>query len=159
MRLSSIQIKDFKRFKDLAITDIPPSVKLVLLTGPNGSGKTSIFEAFNFWISCINRQYEVDTEYHLRTPQARGIQADWNRTWQSIELKFHGEVTTFTINTSVETNPSQTRKAFYIRSAYRHEPDFTTNGLQRAEDVLLNSHRASRMILARRGSLKTISVW
>lgn len=147
MRLSSIHIKDFKRFKDLSITDIPSSAKLVLLTGPNGSGKTSVFEAFNFWISCINQLYEIDSEYHARTPQPSGAPTDWNKLWQSLVLTFHGEASTFTLNTSIQNNPSQTRKAFYIRSAYRHEPDFTTNGLQRTEDILLNSHRASRLIL------------
>lgn len=147
MRLSSIQIKDFKRFKNLAIEDIPETTKLVLLTGPNGSGKTSVFEAFNYWILCINQRYEIDSEYHLRTRPPSGRQAAWNEAWDSIVPKFHGDIAPFVINTSVQTNPSQTRKAFYIRSAYRHEPDFTTNGLQRAEDILLDSQRPSRLIL------------
>jgi len=75
------------------------------------------------------------------------MQADWSKAWKSIVLTFHGDATTFDINTSIKANPNQTRKAFYIRSAYRHEPDFTTNGLKGAEDILLNSNRASRMIL------------
>ena len=43
MKLEKITIKDFKRFADLEISNIPATAKLVLLTGPNGSGKTSLF--------------------------------------------------------------------------------------------------------------------
>ena len=49
MRIKSIKIKDFKRFTDLTIQNIPQTAKLVVLVGPNGCGKTSVFEAFNQW--------------------------------------------------------------------------------------------------------------
>lgn len=146
MRLSSIQIKNFKRFKQLDINDIPSSAKLVLLTGPNGSGKTSVFEAFNYWISCINQSRDLDREYHLRIRQTIDEQSEWRKAWDSIQLKFHGIDTPLTIE-SFKSTPGLTRKAFYIRSAYRHEPDFTANGLQIAEDMILNSRRPVRMIL------------
>ncbi|MFA6060558.1 MAG: AAA family ATPase [Taibaiella sp.] len=42
MKLKSIKLKEFKRFKDLTIEGISPRAKLVILTGPNGSGKTSL---------------------------------------------------------------------------------------------------------------------
>lgn len=147
MRLSSITIKRFKRFEGLTITDIGPKTKLVLLTGPNGSGKTSVFEAFNYWISCVNERYDVDSEYHFRNSSGQQTEQNWKTAWDSITPSFHG-VSTFALNASVKTNPSKTRKAFYIRSAYRHEPDFTTNGLQKSEDVLLNANRALRLILS-----------
>ena len=49
MKIKTIKIKGFKRFTDLIITDIPESARLVILVGPNGSGKTSLFESFNYW--------------------------------------------------------------------------------------------------------------
>lgn len=145
MRLSSINIKAFKRFEDLTISGLGPNIKLVMLTGPNGSGKTSIFEAFNYWISCINERYELDNEYHFRNSQPQGTRHDWRKAWDSITPTFHG-VSTFVLNSSFKENPKATRKAFYIRSAYRHEPEFTTNGLGKTEDILLNSNRPPRLI-------------
>ena len=49
MKIQEVHLNKFKRFTDLTIKDIPESVKLVVLVGPNGCGKTSIFEAFNHW--------------------------------------------------------------------------------------------------------------
>jgi predicted ATPase len=146
MRLSSIQIKDFKRFKELSISGIPACAKLVLLTGPNGSGKTSVFEAFNYWISCVNKNFDIDPEYHLRSTPSTDNSSTWRAAWDSIKLEFHDLGRPISLQ-SFSTDPSTTRKAFYIRSAYRHEPDFSTNGVQLGDEMILNSRRPQRMII------------
>lgn len=51
MKIKSIQLKNFKRFTDLTISDIPEKTKLVLLIGANGSGKSSLFDAFRYAIN------------------------------------------------------------------------------------------------------------
>jgi AAA ATPase domain len=48
MRVSGLRLRNFKRFTDLSITQIGLDCKLVLLIGANGSGKSSIFDAFEF---------------------------------------------------------------------------------------------------------------
>jgi AAA15 family ATPase/GTPase len=50
MRIRKIELKNFKRFTDLTISDIPDTSKLVLMIGSNGSGKSSLFDAFD-WLS------------------------------------------------------------------------------------------------------------
>ena len=47
MRIKKIELKNFKRFTDLTISEIPESAKLVLLIGSNGSGKSCLFDAFD----------------------------------------------------------------------------------------------------------------
>lgn len=49
MKIKSIQLKNFKRFTDLTIENIPEQAKLVLLIGANGSGKSSLFDVFNYF--------------------------------------------------------------------------------------------------------------
>lgn len=46
MKIKSLQLKNFKRFTDLTIQDIPENARLVLLIGSNGSGKSSVFDGF-----------------------------------------------------------------------------------------------------------------
>lgn len=45
-----MHIENFKRFTDLTISDIPETSKLVLIIGSNGSGKSSLFDAFD-WLN------------------------------------------------------------------------------------------------------------
>ena len=43
MRIKSIELRDFKRFTHLIVDEIPKTAKMIILVGPNGSGKTSFF--------------------------------------------------------------------------------------------------------------------
>ena len=60
MFITKLQLKNFKRFTDLTIDltseNNTKSRKLVLLIGTNGSGKSSIFDAFEIGrASCRER--------------------------------------------------------------------------------------------------------
>jgi len=68
-----------------------------------------------------------------------GSVADANALLQKTQIKFHG-------TDDVRNDSDRKRKAFYIRSAYRHEADFTTNGLGNAEDILNDARRPQRLI-------------
>ena len=48
MRISQIHLQNFKRFTDLKISLGEQSPKLILLIGANGSGKSGIFDAFEY---------------------------------------------------------------------------------------------------------------
>ncbi len=60
MRIREMSLVNFKRFTDLQIKNIPAEAKLVLLIGANGSGKSSIFDAFDW--------FELDKPISSRTP-------------------------------------------------------------------------------------------
>ncbi|MCF8152431.1 MAG: AAA family ATPase [Sulfuritalea sp.] len=137
MRIENIHIRGFKRFQDLTVTNIPATAKLVLLTGPNGSGKTSLFEAFNFWMSFVRGQHNFEAEYHVRS--VPDSVSDANLLLQNTQIQFHG-------TENVRNDPDRKLKAFYIRSAYRHEADFTTNGLSNSDEILNDSRRPQRLI-------------
>ncbi|MBC9914781.1 AAA family ATPase [Chitinophaga varians] len=63
MRIKKLELKNFKRFTDLTIANIPAEAKLVLLIGSNGSGKSSIFDVFSFITKCFQFN-SGETEYY-----------------------------------------------------------------------------------------------
>ena len=46
MRIKSVRLTNYKRFESLTLTNILESTRLVVLLGPNGCGKSSVFDAF-----------------------------------------------------------------------------------------------------------------
>ncbi len=46
MRIKSIELERFRRFTKLKIENLPETAKLVILAGPNGSGKTTFAESY-----------------------------------------------------------------------------------------------------------------
>ena len=129
MRFKSATIKDFRRFTSLTVRDIPETARLIMLAGPNGCGKSCFFDALHTWYQWTakkNQSWEMD--YHGKagsTPR--------NRWRNDVELEFH------------EPLPEEKKKILYVRSAYRNDPEFQIQHLERAGDPLSEVH-VSRMI-------------
>jgi len=67
MKITKLELKNFKYFTDLNIKDIPKEAEMVLLVGPNGTGKSCIFDAFNFFAFISKRNTETsDDEYYKK---------------------------------------------------------------------------------------------
>ncbi len=118
MRIKSVSVRSFKRFTDLKIRALPPAAKLVLLVGPNGSGKSSLFDAFIVW-ALHKSSYQggrIDNEYHPKTGTLSQNLA------QGLSIEFHQDL---------PEGQQSRRRMFYIRTAYRNEPDFTSNTIRR----------------------------
>jgi hypothetical protein len=137
MKIASLRVLEFKRFTDMTISGLPESARLVVLIGPNGSGKSSLFEAFNFWAS-PSRGVLFDPQYHQKTSVPPVD--NWSHTHNKILLRFHDA------QISPQSQSVQARKAFYFRSAYRHEPDFNIGTFQRTDDILSDSKRPAYLI-------------
>ena len=129
MKLSIVSIKNLRRFTDLTVQGVPPTVRLVVLVGPNGCGKSSFFDALHTWHgwhSGKNRSW--DKEYHTKIGSPhRGQLAD------DVTIGFH------------DHNPSDVKKSLYVRSAYRNSPDLNVHKLSRATSRL-DRVRVQRMI-------------
>ena len=112
MKLQSATIKNFKRFTDLTISNIPPAARLIMLAGPNGCGKSSLFDAFNIWHRRVKRpQYNP------------GWQIDYHSKVTSLTDRFNDQVEV-TFHEGLPENDDEKKKIFYIRSAYRNDPEF-----------------------------------
>ena len=121
MRIRSIHLKDFKRFVDLTIEDIPATARLVILVGPSGSGKSSLFEAINVWGKDYSYSH-YDSEYYKRSaqPTNSGTTEGFGNLGVTIEA---------------DDLPSNLGAACYIRSAYRHTPKFSISSMTRIDET------------------------
>ena len=124
MKLKSATIKDFKRFTNLTIQNIPPTARLIMLAGPNGCGKSSLLDAFNIWHRRVKRpshnpNWQLD--YHSK------VTSPTDRFADQIDVIFHD---------GVAANDDEKKKIFYIRSAYRNDPEFRIQQLNRVGSTL-----------------------
>jgi hypothetical protein len=132
MKIREIRIKDFKRFSDTTVSDVPETAKLVLIAGPNGCGKSSLIEAVHTWHWRMGRrQNHWDDSYHKK--QTEGSTGDASN---SVALEFFDPQ---------PTTPDERKRAVYIRSAYRNEPEFALDHLQKVGSALDES-RIARLI-------------
>lgn len=122
MKLKSIKISQFRRFADLAIRDIPVDTKLIVLLGPNGCGKSALFDAFQKKLK-VDVFYGSNDElrrYYLR----QTITNDSDNS--EVVLEFHDGYP--------DTN-EKLKKSLYVRTAYRHQPSFNNMSIKQPGDV------------------------
>lgn len=125
MRITRLQLKNFKRFTDLTIENIPAVAKLVLLIGSNGSGKSSIFDAFN---SIRKNWGDIDKSYYSKNDQPSEIYVGFDSN-DYIELNFK-------VNGQKESNQNNKIK-FIGRSSIRIVPRISNRG--NADTVIENT--------------------
>ena len=122
MRVASVHLQRFKRFTDLHINSIPANAKLVILVGPNGCGKSSLFDGFIRWHrSSVGLGYSNDGEYYNKS-----------REQGTVQVALYG-------------GRSPTKDSLYIRTAYRNDADFDTSRI-RAQPSPVESPTFTRLI-------------
>ena len=119
MKIKDITLNRFKRFTDLIISDIPETARLIVLVGPNGSGKTSLFEAFNHWYK-LNGYGDPGQQDYNEKNDGTVTSGSWYQN--KVKINFFN---------SQNLNREQVKGKFYFRSAYRNEPDFIVNHLNK----------------------------
>src|ERR1043166_8205223 len=117
MHLKSIRLKEFRGFTDLTLADVPSGARLVMLIGPNGTGKSSMFDALLIWSAGYGGLgVSWDQSFHVKQSAAQSY--NWNQVVESVEL-----------HDGNPTSPAAWKKVCYFRSAYRNEADFSQGNL------------------------------
>lgn len=130
MKIETVELKNFKRFTHLIVEGVPQSVKLVVMVGPNGSGKTSFFEALNHYYKYFGYNSSGDYNYLSKEKNINTSQVNnWHMLSSNlVDIKF------FDASFPKNTGNHDIRKHFYFRSAYRNEPDFQISSMQKQND-------------------------
>ena len=126
LRIKSIRLQNYKRFTELTIADVPATARLVVLVGPNGTGKSSVFDSFLLKASAAINNYRLSGDrgqYYEKVARSQSSHEVANR----VTIEFHG----------FEGDVVDLKSAFQVRSAYRNESDFRIQQLRaaRSEDT------------------------
>src|SRR5699024_5285589 len=121
MKVKKMELNNFKRFTHLIVENIPQTVKLVVLVGPNGSGKTSFMEAMNHYYKYTGYANIGDYKYLSKTANVDELNhSQWLQCASKlVDIDFYDATLPKNIGDS-----SDIKGHFYFRSAYRNEPDF-----------------------------------
>lgn len=134
MRIKNLSLRNFKRFTQLSIEEIPDNSKLVLLIGANGSGKSSVFDAFgaiDSWMKDTKTKGEHFWNFCRKA----------NNKQVSVSLKIF-DVGDLTLLHSNETNSfinrgGVTPNSFYGRTSFRQVSRLTRTNLGQGGDINL----------------------
>ena len=128
MRIKSVHLTNYKRFTNLLIHNLPSSARLVVMIGPNGTGKSSVFDAFLLKSQGGRFNHSLDQPsnniyhgyYHKHAPLPPSLLTTQN-VRNAIAVKFHF------------SEPTQEKwpSLFRIRTPYRNEADFRLTALER----------------------------
>jgi predicted ATPase len=109
MRLKEIKFKNFRRFPNLTISGLSEHHRLILLIGPNGCGKSSVFDGFRFW-----QTYKGHFSHSLS-----------DETYYFRDSIDHKDAVNIQFFDKIDPSPI----SFYIRSAYRNTPEFNVGNI------------------------------
>lgn len=127
MKIKQIELRNFKRFTRLIVENIPETAKLVVLVGPNGSGKTSFMEALNHYYRYIGYNNIGDYHYLRKTGNFnKASDSNWyTEASKLVKIDFYDK--NF-------DNQEKIKGHFYFRSAYRNEPDFKIDSMHKQKN-------------------------
>jgi AAA15 family ATPase/GTPase len=137
MFIKELRLKNFKRFTDLTVKiNVPQQPKLVLLIGANGSGKSAIFDAFEYASKYIDKgktRNLKDTVYYVKNQN------------EQTAIKITNDKGNYTSTMDVASDSRLVGKnsAFeainlYGRSAVRYLPKLTKRSLGEIIDIKAN---------------------
>ena len=138
MHITKVELQNFKRFTNLTIDGIPADAKLVLLIGSNGSGKSSVFDAFEVFNAAIKKEFENGGELYYKKNVANKLRVTLE---ESDSLSTIGDGVGINLD---RFNPY----SFYGRSSLRQLPQLTrtTIGSVTQADILSDKDRPKLFI-------------
>jgi energy-coupling factor transporter ATP-binding protein EcfA2 len=131
MHIRQVHVQRYKRFTELTV-ELPEPARLVMMCGPNGTGKSSLLEAMKLWHDVTSNELGRggDETYHIKGDWTG--QGDWA---QQVTVELHEQ----------PVSPNELHKVVYFRTAYRHEPEFALGQITKTPLSLL-TNRPGRMI-------------
>lgn len=125
MRVQTVRLTGFKRFDHLTIDLGPNPKKIIAMVGPNGCGKSSVFDAFEQQLKNFRSNGSEDEKFY-----SKGLFYDDNPDNEKYKQQ---EVAIIPYSGNLN------RKSFYIRTSYRFTPKIEIAQIKHLPDILNNN--------------------
>jgi predicted ATPase len=129
MKITKLTLKKFKRFDDLTINLGDTPARIVALVGPNGCGKSSIFDSFEEKQKDYKHAGRESAEFYSKSMFTDGATAEPYEKHQAIQIVLADGTQNFTT------------KSFHIRSAYRFTSKLNVESITAMPDILADPSR------------------
>lgn len=137
MKIKKIHLKDYKRFHDLTIDLGQTPQKIIALVGPNGCGKSSVFDAFLF----LNNSYNQIGNTGYKDYTYHSLEQKPNYNYQNITIEFD-EGNFDDVRNKLQINGKE-NTIFTFRSPYRYNSNLKLTQSIAVSELRLNSYGAS----------------
>lgn len=132
MKLKTVRLKNFKRFDDLTIGLGKNPRKIIALVGPNGCGKSSVFDAFEEKLK--------DYKGASQNEHASYFSKLWHSIFPDKKSEIYNKNESISIVKEDDTNNFD-KKSFYIRSAYRFTSKLKVDSIKAQPDIIEDHNR------------------
>jgi len=141
MKIKKIRLKNgYKRFKDLTIDlgDNPP--RIVALVGPNGCGKSSVFDGMLF----LHTNWEPIGQFGRKGANFHSMDGKPVFDWSNIEIEFDSGSYQTILDSRRQLGSAGTM--FNYRNPYRYNSNLNVTSLQTITDIAKNLIGASSSV-------------
>ena len=138
MRIKSIELKGYRRFHHLTIDLGDNPSRIVALVGPNGCGKSSVFDGLLFLHNnhhLLGSTGTKDTAYH-------SLHQELNYAYQNVHVTF-AEGGTYSNVYKTKREAGKENTIFSFRSPYRYNSAVKIEETRAIDEIRLNNYGAS----------------
>lgn len=137
MRIKKIQLKEYKRFKNLTIDLGDTPKRIIALVGPNGCGKSSVFDGMLF---LINQYTSIGQSYYTRDFHYHSLTKDSSINSSNIFIDF--DQGNFDKIYQIRRKVDHLKTLFSFRSSFRYNGNLKIHETKAVNDISKNDYGA-----------------
>ena len=138
MKIKKIHLTEYKRFLDLTIDLGENPARIVALVGPNGCGKSSVFDAMLF---CLNQYGPIGNSRGFKDYNYHSLLHD--PTYNQEKIKIELDIGDFRNVIMSRAQGEQHKKMISFRSSFRYNGSLHVSEIKAVSDIAKNDFGAS----------------
>lgn len=137
MKIKKLHLKKYKRFSDLTIDLGETPKRIIALVGPNGCGKSSVFDAMLFHNNAYNRIGNTGNKTYVY----HSLDKEVNYNYKNVEIIF--DAGTFDAVRNAKETDGLGNTLFSFRSSFRYNGNLNVQESKAVTEIRKNDFGAT----------------